>query len=95
MAPKNCRGQHLQQTRPLLPSIVLTRRSLLKMGSLAAASAVVPRPARSLDKADYTLEIAPYTLDISAKHSIKTIAYNGQVPGPLLRSRKGSRSPST
>ena len=59
------------------------------MGSLAAASAVVPRPALSLDKADYTLEIAPYTLDISAKHSVKTVAYNGQVPGPLLRLKEG------
>ena len=68
---------------------MLTRRNLLKLGSLAAASAAVPRPARSLDPSDYTLEIAPYTLDISAKHSIKTIAYNGQVPGPLLRFKEG------
>ena len=68
---------------------MLTRRNLLKLGTLAAASAMAPRSAPSLDKADYTLEIAPYTLEISAKHSIKTIAYNGQVPGPLLRLKEG------
>jgi FtsP/CotA-like multicopper oxidase with cupredoxin domain len=68
---------------------VLTRRSLLKIGGLATASSALPRSALCLDKADYSLEIAPYTLDISARHSVKTIAYNGQIPGPLLRLREG------
>ena len=39
--------------------------------------------------ADYTLEIAPYTLDLSPKRGIKTLAYNGQVPGPLVRLKEG------
>jgi len=39
--------------------------------------------------ADFTLTIAPYTLDASPKHHIQTIAYNGQVPGPLLRLKQG------
>ena len=39
--------------------------------------------------ADITLRIAPVTLDIAPKRSIKTIGYNGQVPGPLLRARLG------
>ena len=47
------------------------------------------KPGSSLAPADYTIDIAPYTLDISPKHSIKTIAYNQQVPGPLLRFREG------
>jgi len=68
---------------------VLTRRRILQLGSLAAASAAIPDAARGLDAPDYTLEIAPCTLDISARHSIKTIAYNGQVPGPLLRFQEG------
>jgi FtsP/CotA-like multicopper oxidase with cupredoxin domain len=68
---------------------VLTRRSLLKLGSMAAASAALPKPAHSQLAADYTVDIAPYTLEISPKHSIRTIAYNQQVPGPLLRFREG------
>ena len=68
---------------------MLTRRSLLKLGSMAAASAALPSPARSLEAADYSIDIAPYTLEIAPKHSIKTIAYNQQVPGPLLRLREG------
>jgi FtsP/CotA-like multicopper oxidase with cupredoxin domain len=40
---------------------------------------------------DTTLEIAPYTLEASPKHSIRTVAYNSQVPGPLLRMRQGQQ----
>jgi FtsP/CotA-like multicopper oxidase with cupredoxin domain len=42
-----------------------------------------PRPA------DYSIDIAPYTLEAGPKRSIKTLAYNGQAPGPLLRLREG------
>jgi len=38
---------------------------------------------------DYTLEIAPTTLELSPRHRLKTIAYNGQAPGPLLRLKEG------
>jgi FtsP/CotA-like multicopper oxidase with cupredoxin domain len=38
---------------------------------------------------DFTLEIAPYLFEASPKHRYQTIAYNGQVPGPLLRMRQG------
>jgi FtsP/CotA-like multicopper oxidase with cupredoxin domain len=34
---------------------------------------------------DYKLDIAPVTLDLSPRRRLKTIAYNGQVPGPVLR----------
>lgn len=40
-------------------------------------------------KADYALRIEPCTLDIGPGVSTKTIGYNGQVPGPLLRLREG------
>ncbi len=40
-------------------------------------------------KADYALRIEPCTLDIGPGVSIKTIGYNGKVPGPLLRLREG------
>ena len=45
--------------------------------------------AKSAGKADHTLHIAPCTLEIGKGVTIKTTAYNGQVPGPLLRLRQG------
>ena len=65
------------------------------MGGVAAASTLAAGAAAGavsgtgLAAADYSLEIAPLTLEISDKHSVKTMAYNGQVPGPLLRFREG------
>jgi FtsP/CotA-like multicopper oxidase with cupredoxin domain len=35
--------------------------------------------------ADYTIEIGPCTVEASPRNIIKTIGYNGKVPGPLLR----------
>jgi FtsP/CotA-like multicopper oxidase with cupredoxin domain len=46
-----------------------------------------PAPA-ALGAATHTLRIEPVTLDISPGVSIKTIGYNGQVPGPLLRLKR-------
>src|ERR1039458_1896725 len=40
-------------------------------------------------KADITLRIAPVLADIAKGHTIGTIGYNGQVPGPLVRMREG------
>jgi FtsP/CotA-like multicopper oxidase with cupredoxin domain len=40
-------------------------------------------------KADHSLRIEPATLDIGPGVSVKTLAFNGQVPGPLLRLREG------
>jgi FtsP/CotA-like multicopper oxidase with cupredoxin domain len=47
-----------------------------------------PIPA-SAPPADFTLDIAPYLLEASPKHRVQTVAYNGQVPGPLLRMKHG------
>lgn len=68
---------------------MLTRRRMLKLGGAAAASAALPAAASALAEPDFSLDIAPYSLEISAKHAIKTIAYNQQVPGPLLRLQDG------
>ena len=38
---------------------------------------------------DYRLNIAPVTWELSPRHTIKTVAYNGQVPGPALRFKEG------
>jgi FtsP/CotA-like multicopper oxidase with cupredoxin domain len=68
---------------------MLSRRQALKLGGAAAVSAAIPATAMGVADADYSLDISPYSLQISAKHSIKTLAYNQQVPGPLLRLREG------
>ncbi|HEY2039688.1 MAG TPA: multicopper oxidase family protein [Edaphobacter sp.] len=52
----------------------------------AIASALPPSSLRAEEKEpDHTLTIAPFSLEIAPRHFIKTIAYNQQVPGPLLR----------
>ena len=45
--------------------------------------------AKSAAKADYSLRIEPCNLEIGQNISIKTLAYNGKVPGPLIRLREG------
>ncbi len=57
------------------------------LASLAAAA--IPSSIRGADKPDFTLHIAPTTFEIAPGKTIKTIGYNGQVPGPLLRMKQG------
>jgi FtsP/CotA-like multicopper oxidase with cupredoxin domain len=61
-----------------------TARKAPSPSAPASASKTAPT------KPDYTLKIAPCTVEISPGVNIKTVAYNGQVPGPLLRLREGS-----
>ncbi len=71
------------------------RRFLSSAGTLFAGSslqALVPHvlaASAPSTKADYSFRIEGCTLDIGPGVSIKTTAYNGQVPGPLLRLREG------
>jgi FtsP/CotA-like multicopper oxidase with cupredoxin domain len=39
--------------------------------------------------ADYTLRIAPVTVELDRSHILSTIGYNGSAPGPVLRMREG------
>ena len=55
-------------------------------GPLLRAGAL---PSAALSKPDYSLKIEPCSLDIAPGVVVKTTAYNGQVPGPLLRVREG------
>jgi FtsP/CotA-like multicopper oxidase with cupredoxin domain len=82
---------------------MLTRRRFAHLGAMASASLALcaqslPSSERSAGSiadpaipipADFTIDIAPYTVEASPKHHFPTIAYNGQVPGPLLRLRQG------
>ncbi|HEY4321426.1 MAG TPA: multicopper oxidase family protein [Gemmatimonadales bacterium] len=56
------------------------------------AAGVIPRfpfARPSQRDADYTLRIAPTTIDLAPGIAVRTLAYNGTVPGPLLRLREG------
>ncbi len=76
---------------------MMDRRSFL---AAAGAACVQPLLAPALavplgskrdvtGKADYTLRIAPAKFEIGPNIEIATLAYNGQIPGPLLRLREG------
>src|ERR1700683_2041011 len=45
--------------------------------------------AQESSKADFTLRIAPVTVELTPTRIISTIGYNGTSPGPLLRMREG------
>ena len=67
---------------------MLTRREFGKLSAMTATAALL-RSAAAAATPDISLEIAPYLLEASSKHKIQTIAYNGQVPGPLVRFKHG------
>jgi FtsP/CotA-like multicopper oxidase with cupredoxin domain len=62
--------------------------SQMRMPPGQPPSSAPPIPANA-PPADFTLDIAPYLLEASPKHRFQTVAYNSQVPGPLLRMRQG------
>ena len=57
------------------------------LASLAAAA--IPSAIRGADKPDFTLHIAPASFEIAPRKVVKTITYNGSVPGPLIRVKEG------
>ena len=69
-------------------SLVLGRAPSAQMKMPAGQPAAPAIPANT-QPADFTLNIAPYLLEASPKHRFQTVAYNGQVPGPLLRMKQG------
>jgi FtsP/CotA-like multicopper oxidase with cupredoxin domain len=70
-------------------SKMLTRRRFTQLSTMAIGSALLKAADGQSSVADTKLEIAPYTLEASPKRHFQTVAYNGQVPGPLLRMRQG------
>jgi FtsP/CotA-like multicopper oxidase with cupredoxin domain len=55
------------------------RDFLLTMGALAIPDS----------PADFTLRVAPVSVEIAAKRIVKTTGYNGSFPGPVLRMTEG------
>jgi FtsP/CotA-like multicopper oxidase with cupredoxin domain len=64
---------------------MVSRRDLLRLSTLVGLAPSLSALARDLSAPDYKIDIAPVTLDLSPRHRLKTTAYNGQVPGALLR----------
>ena len=71
----------------------MNRRDFLATAgaSVCAAVAGLAAAGPAADPADVTLRIGEISLDLGPKRSVRTLAYNGQVPGPLLRARRGQR----
>jgi len=74
--------------------IMIDRRSLLKQAAVLPLLGAVPRLAGAAGEdrppmADYTLRIAPITLELAPGKTIRTTGYDGKVPGPILRLREG------
>ena len=66
----------------------MLRRHFLALPVGALASAM--HRARAQERpADLTLRIADTSWELAPKHTIKTLTYNGQIPGPLVRVRAG------
>jgi FtsP/CotA-like multicopper oxidase with cupredoxin domain len=56
---------------------------------MSAAPRIAHAIGNAAAKADYTLRIAPLSLELAPGKTIKTTGYNGKVPGPVLRLREG------
>src|SRR5271165_4331161 len=72
----------------------MTRRQLLAttggwVSSAALGAPAQPSPQVDAPGADITLRIGEVTAELAPGRSVKTIGYNGQVPGPLLRAAEG------
>jgi len=76
---------------------LMNRRSFLSSAGVLLATRPIaalipqakPKAIKPLDKADHVLRIEPVNLEIGKGVSIKTLSYNGQVPGPTLTLREG------
>jgi FtsP/CotA-like multicopper oxidase with cupredoxin domain len=73
--------------------MITTRRSFVHLATAASVAAALPKIAHAFvprsAPADINLRIEPTTLEIGKGISIATVAYNGQVPGPMLRLKRG------
>ena len=78
----------------------MQRRDFLKIAGMAAAgkplfgqmqmqSFLTPTASPDVAKTEFTLEIAPITVELAPNRVISTIGYNGTSPGPLLRMKEG------
>jgi FtsP/CotA-like multicopper oxidase with cupredoxin domain len=79
--------------------LAMQRRDFLKMAGAAAAGAplfgqehhsfLAPATTPDVAKTDFTLRIAPVTVELAPNRIVSTIGYNGVSPGPRLRMKEG------
>lgn len=74
--------------------MTIDRRSLLTYAAALPFMSAAPVLVQAADdppteKADYALRIAPVSLELAPGKTIRTTAYNGKVPGPVLRLHEG------
>jgi FtsP/CotA-like multicopper oxidase with cupredoxin domain len=69
----------------------MKRRDFLLAAGGVALETAAGRLAEARPKADFTLRIAPVSVELASGQTIRTIAYNGSVPGPVLRMKEGRR----
>ena len=67
----------------------LDRRQFLGMVAGGTAAQAIAAADTNPAPADFTLRIAPVELEIAPHKIIKTVGYNGAVPGPVLRMQEG------
>lgn len=65
------------------------RQFLAQAGTAAVSSTLAAKVFAQAQPADYRLEIAPLKLEIAPGKTVRTTAYNGRVPGPLIRWPEG------
>ena len=80
----------------------MQRRDFLKIAGAAAASGglvgqpqqsfLAPTGPQDVAKTEFTLEIAPVTVELAPNRIVSTIGYNGTSPGPRLRMKEACRS---
>jgi FtsP/CotA-like multicopper oxidase with cupredoxin domain len=67
----------------------MKRRRFLQLAASAAAGAVVDHSSAFSSSAQFSLRIAPVSVELAPGIVVRTTGYNGQSPGPLLRMREG------
>src|ERR1700689_1342359 len=68
----------------------MKRRRFLQLAASAAAGAVVEHSSALPSSAgQFSLRIAPVSVELAPGIVVHTTGYNGQSPGPLLRMREG------
>jgi FtsP/CotA-like multicopper oxidase with cupredoxin domain len=69
----------------LAAAFFMNRRHFLAALGAAASSSISAQPA---PKPDFTLRIGPVNIEVQPGKVVKTVGYNGAVPGPLIRFRE-------
>src|SRR5580700_2758402 len=60
-----------------------------RLGGQQEQSLLAPAGSEDVAKTDFTLQIAPITVELAPNRILSTIGYNGTSPGPRLRMKEG------